>query len=643
MPRMKLTDGTQTELPEGEPVGSVLPPEAIAACVDGELRDLSFVPTSEGTVEVVLAPEEDGLHVLRHSTAHVMARAVCDLYPGAKYAIGPAIEAGFYYDFELPKPLSTDDLPAIEARMRELIAADEPFVREEISRSEAAGRLADQPYKIEILKGLEEAAAEVSGGDTVTFYRNGGWADLCLGPHVPSAGALRAFKLTSVAGAYWRGDEHLPQLTRIYGTAWATQADLDAHLARLEEIERRDHRKLGRELELFHLDPTAPGMPYWLPNGLRVMNALLAFWREEHERRGYQEISAPLVNDKTLWETSGHWDHFKDDMFVIPEDEHTTYALKPMNCPNAMVVFNVKPRSYRELPLRLSDCDTLHRNERSGTLHGLLRVRKFVQDDAHIFITPDQIEDEFERIFDLCDRFYEIFGLSYQPRLSTRPDDSIGDVETWNEAEAILRRILDRRFGVDQYAVEEGGGAFYGPKIDIDMSDAFDRPWQMGTIQLDFQLPRRFGCTYTDATGERLTPVVVHRVIYGSLERFIAILIEHTAGAFPLWLSPEQIRFVPVADRHIENCEQLAARAREAGLRPFVDDSKESVGKKIRAAQLAKAPYTLVVGDRDIEAGTFTVRDREGTEVPGLAFEDVIAALGEEARTRALEPTRFGG
>ena len=383
-------------------------------------------------------------------------------------------------------------------------------------------------------------------------------------------------------------------------------------------------------------------MPYWLPNGVRILNALLAFWREEHERRGYQEIAAPLVNDKSLWETSGHWEHFKDDMFVIPEDEHTTYGLKPMNCPNAMVVFNVKPRSYRELPLRLSDCDTLHRNERSGTLHGLLRVRKFVQDDAHIFITPDQVEDEFERIFDLCDRFYEIFGLSYQPRLSTRPEDFLGDIETWDEAEAVLRRILDRRFGAEQYALEEGGGAFYGPKIDIDMSDVFDRSWQMGTIQLDFQLPRRFGCTYTDSNGERLTPVVVHRVIYGSLERFIAVLIEHFAGAFPLWLSPEQIRFVPVADRHIEYCEGLAERARVAGLRPFVDDSKETVGKKIRASQLMKAPYTLVVGDRDIEADTFTVRDRDGNETPGLAFDDVLAALGDEVRTRALAQTRFG-
>jgi threonyl-tRNA synthetase len=643
MPKLTLPDGATVEHPDGEPVGAALPAGAIAARVDGELRDLSFVPETDVAVAPVAPGEPDGLHVLRHSTAHVMAQAVCDLFPGAKYAIGPAIEHGFYYDFDLPVAASTDDFPRIEARMRELIAADQPFVREELSRARASERLADQPYKLEILAGLEEAAEEVGSGETVTLYRNDGWADLCLGPHVPSTGALGAFTLTSVAGAYWRGDEHRPQLTRIYGTAWATRDDLEAHLARLEEIERRDHRKLGRDLELFHLDPTAPGMPYWLPNGLRVMNALLAFWREEHERRGYVEISAPLVNDKALWETSGHWEHFKDDMFVIPEDEHTTYGLKPMNCPNAMVVFNVKPRSYRELPLRLADCDTLHRNERSGTLHGLLRVRKFVQDDAHIFIAAEQIEDEFEQIFDLCDRFYEILGLSYRPRLSTRPDDFLGDLETWNEAEAVLRRILDRRFGAGQYAIEEGGGAFYGPKIDIDMFDAFERPWQMGTIQLDFQLPRRFGCTYTDAHGERLTPVVVHRVIYGSLERFIAILIEHTAGAFPLWLSPEQIRFVPVADRHVEHCEVLAAKARGAGLRPFVDDSKESVGKKIRAAQLMKAPYTVVVGDRDIEAGTYSVRDRAGVQVPELAFNDVITALAEEARTRALEPTRFDG
>jgi threonyl-tRNA synthetase len=642
MPRLGLRDGSIVELPEGEPIGSALPAGTLVARVDGLLRDLSYVPEDDATVDPVTAGEPDGLHVLRHSTAHVMARAVCDRFPGAKYAIGPAIEHGFYYDFELPSPVSPDDLPRIEERMRELVEADVPFVREEVSRAEAMVRLADQPYKVEILKDIGEEAGEVTGGDTVTLYRNGDWADLCLGPHVPSTGALGAFKLTSLAGAYWRGDEHRPQLTRIYGTAWVTREELEAHLARLEEIERRDHRKLGKDLELFHLDAMAPGMPYWLPNGLHVLNSLLAFWREEHERRGYQEISAPLVNDKTLWETSGHWDHFKDDMFVIPEDEQTTYALKPMNCPNAMVVFNLKPRSYRDLPLRLSDCDTLHRNERSGVLHGLLRVRKFLQDDAHIFITPDQIEDEFERIFDLCDRFYEIFGLSYRPRLSTRPDDFLGDIETWNDAEAVLRRILDRRFGAKEYAVEEGGGAFYGPKIDIDMSDAFDRPWQMGTIQLDYQLPRRFECVYTDANGERLTPVVVHRVIYGSLERFIAILIEHTAGAFPLWLSPEQIRFAPVADRHVEHAEKLASRAREAGLRAFVDDSKETVGKKVRAAQLMKAPYTIVVGDRDIEAGTYTVRDRDGNQAPGVAFDELVAALTEEVRTRSLAQTSFG-
>jgi threonyl-tRNA synthetase len=644
MPTVTLPDGATTELPEGEPVGAVLPKGSVAARVDGELRDLSFVPVADASVESVDPVSDDGLHVLRHSTAHVLAQAVCDLFPGAKYAIGPAIEDGFYYDFDLPEPLHAADLPKIERRMRQIVKRNQPFVREEVSRAEAKERLADQPFKLEIIDALDaDSEGEVEAGEVVTLYRNGEWADLCLGPHVPHTGAIGAFKLTSLAGAYWRGDESKPQLTRIYGTAWAIQADLDAHLDRLEEIERRDHRKLGKELELFHLDPTAPGMPYWLPKGLRILNELLSFWREEHERRGYQEISAPLVNDKQLWETSGHWDHFKDDMFVIPEDETTTYGLKPMNCPNAMVVFNIKSRSYRELPLRLSDCDTLHRNERSGTLHGLLRVRKFVQDDAHIFISEDQIEEEYERIFDLCDRFYGVFGLTYRLRLSTRPDHYLGDLETWDEAESALRRILDRRLGGDGYAIEDGGGAFYGPKIDIDMQDVFGRQWQMGTIQLDFQLPRRFECSYTDADGERRTPVVVHRVIYGSLERFIGILIEHTGGAFPLWLSPEQLRFVPVADRHLAPCEELATTARAAGLRATVDEAKESVGKKIRAAQLAKTPYTVVVGDRDLEAGTYTVRDRAGVEHPGVKLDELFEALVDEVATRSVVQSALGG
>jgi threonyl-tRNA synthetase len=644
MPRMTFSDGATSELPEGEPVGSALPVDAIAAKVDGELRDLAFVPSDDVAVEPVGPTSDDGLHILRHSTAHVMAQAVCDLFPGTKYAIGPAIQDGFYYDFQLPEPISPEDLPRIEKRMRELVKADQPFVREDLTRDEALRRLDGQTFKREIIESIGAAEeGEVRPGDTVSLYRNGDWADLCLGPHVPSTGRLGAFKLTNLAGAYWRGDEKNPQLTRVYGTAWATDDDLEAHLARLEELERRDHRKLGKELELFHLDPTAPGMPYWLPRGLKVFNGMLAFWREEHERRGYQEISAPLVNEKALWVTSGHWDHFKDDMFLIPEDETTTYGLKPMNCPNAMVVFNLHPRSYRELPLRLSDCDTLHRNERSGTLHGLLRVRRFTQDDAHIFIAPEQIEEEYERIFEICDRFYEVFGLTYRLRLSTRPEDFLGELQTWERAESALRGILDRRIGPGEYLIEEGGGAFYGPKIDIVMVDAFNRPWQTGTIQLDFQLPARFECVYTDADGERRTPVVVHRVIYGSLERFIAILIEHTAGAFPLWLAPEQIRFVPVADRHVEHCQMLAEQARTAGLRPFIDETKESVGKKIRAAQLMKAPYALVVGDRDIEAGTYTVRDRDGVEASGIPFDQIMTALVDEVAERRLQQTRFGG
>ena len=643
MPRLTLPDASHVELPEGEPVGSGLPAAAIAARVDGELRDLSFVPSADADVVPLTSADADGLHVLRHSTAHVMAQAVCALHPGVKYAIGPAIDDGFYYDFQLPKSLSSDDLPAIEEKMRELVAADQPFVREEVPRAKALQRLADQPFKTEIVDGLIAEGGEIDAGDSVTLYRNGGWADLCLGPHVPSTGRLGAFKLTSVAGAYWRGDESRPMLTRIYGTAWATQADLDAYLVRLEEAEKRDHRKLGRQLDLFSSpDELGPGLWLWHARGGIFRKELEDYVRDLHLERGYDLVVTPHVARRNLWDTSGHTAKYIDNMYPVMDDgEGNEYFVKPMNCPFHVLIYKSQVRSYRDLPMRLSELGTIYRYERLGALHGLLRIRGGTQDDSHIICTPEQLIDEILAVFDLTLEIHRTFGFS-EPivNLSTKPGVAIGEPEMWERATQALSEALDKS-GL-AYEVAEGEGAFYGPKVDFHFKDAIGRLWQLTTVQCDFALPERFDMEYSAEDNQRHRPVMVHRAILGTLERFSAVLIEHYAGAFPLWLSPEHIRFVPVADRHIGTCEELAARALEAGLRPFIDDSKETVGKKIRASQLMKAPYTLVVGDRDIEAGTFTVRDREGTETPGLVFDDVMTALVEEVRTRAIAQTRFG-
>jgi threonyl-tRNA synthetase len=546
------------------------------------------------------------LQRMRHSAAHVMAEAVQEMFPDAKFGIGPAIEDGFYYDFDLPRPLTPADFPEIEQRMAKIIAGKYPFVREHWSRLNALEyfRNKEQPYKVEIIENLSDheqssvyqqqnnfpELCQVNENKEwpagVTIYRQHNFLDLCRGPHVEHTGQIGPFKLMRVAGAYWRGDEHRPMLQRLYGTAWFTQEELDQYLYRLEEAQKRDHRKLGRDLELFHFDGTAPGMPYWLPKGFKLLTELINFWRIEHEKRGYQEFSAPLLNDKKLWEISGHWEHYKDDMFLVPLDEHATYGLKPMGCPSAMLVFNFRTRSYRELPLRLSDIDILHRHERAGTLHGLLRVQKFQQDDAHIFVTEDQIEQEFDGVLEITHLFYSIFDLKYSFRFGTRPEGYIGDLETWNKAEAILGNILDKYVGPGNYTIAERDGAFYGPKIDILMEDALGRSWQLGTLQLDFQLPRRFGCSYIDKDGQVQTPVVIHRAIYGTLERFIGILIEHTVGAFPVWLSPIQVRIITIADRHVPYAQEVMQRLREQGIRVELDHSPERMNAKIRAAQL---------------------------------------------------------
>ena len=641
MPKVTLPDGRTVELPEGEPIGSILPPEAIAARYDGALVDLSFVPNAGGLAEAVSVAEPDGLHVLRHSTAHVMAQAVCDLYPGARYAIGPPIEDGFYYDFELPGAVGPEDLERIEKRMTEIRKADQPFVREELSREEALARFADQPFKREIVESLDES--EVGSGDTVSVYRNGEWADLCLGPHVPSTKRLGPFKLMKLAGAYWRGDEKRPMLQRIYGTAWATKDDLAAHLHRLKEAERRDHRRLGRELDLFSSpDELGPGLWVWHPKGGIFRKQLEDYVRDLHLERGYDLFVTPHIARSVLWETSGHLAKYSETMYPPMQDEQGDYYVKPMNRPFHVLIYKSKTRSYRDLPMRLSELGTIYRHEKIGTLHGLLRIRGGTQDDSHIICTPDQLIDEVLKVFDLTLEIHRTFGFS-DPivNLSTLPGQSIVSPEMAERATQALRRALDRS-GLE-YTDAEGEGAFYGPKVDFHFKDAIGRLWQLTTVQVDFALPERFDMEYVGEDNQRHRPVMVHRAILGTLERLSAVLIEHYAGAFPLWLAPEQVRLAPVADRHLAHARELAERLRAAGLRPSVDESGETVGKKVRAAQLMKVPYTLVIGDKEVSSGELTVRDREGTETSGVSVDDFARTLVDEAGTRSLQASRFGG
>ena len=642
MPKIEVADGRTTELPEGEPIGSVLPPEAIAARVDAELVDLSFVPVTDGKAEPVLPGDADGLHVLRHSAAHVMAQAVCDLWPGTRYAIGPTIDDGFYYDLELPGQISETDLPKIEDRMREIVAADQPFVRQQLARNEALERFADQPYKREIIESLEEG--EVPAGETVTVYRNDGWADLCLGPHVPSTGRLGgAFKLMKLAGAYWRGDEARPMLTRIYGTAWATQDELDDYLHRLEEAEKRDHRRLGRELDLFSSpEELGPGLWVWHSKGGIFRKQLEDYVRDLHLERGYDLVVTPHIARSVLWETSGHLEKYADNMYPPMQTDTGDYYAKPMNCPFHVLVYKSQTRSYRDLPMRLSELGTVYRHERMGTLHGLLRIRGGTMDDAHIICTPEQLVDEILRVFAFTQEIHTTFGFTDPVvELSTLPGDSIVTPEMAERATGALRTALERS-GLD-YAVAEGEGSFYGPKVDFHFRDAIGRLWQLTTVQCDFGLPERFEMEFVGEDNRRHRPVMIHRAILGTLERFSAVLIEHYGGAFPLWLSPEQVRLVPVADRHVEHARELASLLRALGLRPEVDESGETVGKKVRAAQLAKAPYVLVIGDKEIESGELTVRDREGVETKGVPFDDFAAALVDEAASKRLTQSRFGG
>jgi threonyl-tRNA synthetase len=640
MPKLTLPGGDVVEVAAGSPVGQALGTDALCARVDGVLSDLAWPVDRDAAVEPVAAADPDGLHVLRHSVAHVMAQAVCDLHPGAKYAIGPPIEDGFYYDFDLPASLSPDDLEKIESRMREIAAAGQPFVRQELSRQEALERFADQPYKREIIEQAE--AAEGALGDTFGVYSNDGWADLCLGPHVPSTARLGSFKLLSLAGAYWRGDESRRQLQRIYGTAWASREDLDAYLTRLEEAERRDHRKLGRQLDLFSSpEELGPGLWVWHPRGGVFRKQLEDYVRDLHLERGYDLVVSPHIARSVLWETSGHLAKYSDNMYPPMEAEGSTYYVKPMNCPFHVLIYKSQTRSYRDLPMRLSELGTIYRHERLGALHGLLRIRGGTMDDSHIICTPDQLVDEILAVFELTLEIHRTFGFADPVvNLSTKPGVAIGEPEMWERATQVLRAALDRS-GL-AYTVAEGEGAFYGPKVDFHFRDAIGRLWQLTTVQCDFALPERFDMEYVGEDNERHRPVMLHRAILGTLERFSGVLIEHYAGAFPLWLAPEQVRIVAVADRHAEQARELAARLGKAGLRSGVDDSRETVPKKIRAAQLMKIPYTLVVGDKEIEAGTAAVRDRHGKEVRGIPFEPFVEAVAKEAADRALEGVDLG-
>ncbi|HYF12540.1 MAG TPA: threonine--tRNA ligase [Actinomycetota bacterium] len=640
MPRIAFADGTSRDLPDGEPLGSIVPVGAIAARFEGELVDLSFVPDAHGRAEVVQPDDLEGLRILRHSSAHVLAHAVCDLWPGARYAIGPPVEDGFYYDVELPVPIGESDLAKIEDRMRELVQADQPFVRQQVSREDALRLFEDQPYKREIIESLDES--EGARGDTVTVYRNDGWPDLCLGPHVPSTGALTAFKLMKLAGAYWRGDETRPMLQRIYGTAWPSQGELDAYLVRLEEAEKRDHRRLGRELDLFSFpEELGPGLAVWHPKGGLFRKQLEDYVRDLHLERGYDLVQTPHLARRVLWDTSGHTAKYVDNMYPEMVRDEAAYFVKPMNCPFHVLIFQSQSRSYRELPMRLSELGTVYRYERAGTLHGLLRARGLTQDDSHVICTEDQLVDEILAVFDLTLEIHRTFGfVDPVVTLSTKPGLAIGDEAMWSKAIEALTNALERS-GLT-YEVAEGEGAFYGPKVDFHFRDAIGRLWQLTTVQCDFALPERFDMEYVGHDNEWHRPVMIHRAILGSLERFSGVLIEHYAGAFPLWLSPVQVRLVPVADRHVEHARSLADRLRAAGLRPEIDRSGETVGKKVRAAQLQKTPYVLVIGDKEIASGAVTVRTRDGTETRGVAFEAFADALVREARERRLTQSRFG-
>jgi len=574
---------------------------------------------------------ENKLDILRHSAAHILAAAVLEMFPEAKFAIGPNIEDGFYYDFDLPRTLIPEDLALLEEKMRAIVERDFTFEKSEVDSKEAIKlfKKAGQPYKVELIEDL----AKNEGAEKVSLYKSGPFVDLCRGPHIDSTGKMKpdAFKLLKISGAYWRGSEKNKMLQRIYGTAWESKKDLAAYLNRLEEAAKRDHRKIGKDQDLFSFHDVAPGMPFFHPKGTIIYNLLKNFWVEAQKEFGYDNILCPSMLDVTIWKKSGHWDHYKDDMyFVKAGEDEKEYALRPMDCPGAILIYNNSLHSYRELPLRYAEPGLITRKEKSGQLNGLLRVQQFVQDDAHIFLTEEQIEQEVKNVINLINKMYAPFGMKYKAYLSTRPDDYMGDIKSWEKAENALKNILDEIYGADNYGLKEKDGAFYGPKIDYQLEDAIGRTWQCATIQLDFQMPEKFGCRYIDNEGKEQRPVMIHRTILGSFERFMGILIEHYAGAWPAWLAPEQVWLLPIGEKHADYANSVAEKLRAAGIRVAVKNESDTIGKKIRAGEQQKIPYLLVVGDKEIAADSVAARQRGKGDLGAMKVEEFVEKIKEE-------------
>lgn len=597
--------------------------------INGVVKDLRTVVDSDCEFEVLTFDEEDGKKAFNHTASHVMAQAVKRLYPDTKLTIGPAIENGFYYDFDVETPFGPEDLEKIEKEMKKIIKENYPIEKFELPVDEAIKLMQDkgEPYKIEL---INEHAGK---GEAISFYKQGEFTELCAGPHIPEMKVIKAFKLTNCTGAYWRGDAKNKMLCRVYGIAFPKASMLEDYLQMLEEAKKRDHRKIGKELELFTIMEEGPGFPFFLPKGMDLKNTLIDYWREVHKKAGYLEIQTPMILNRALWERSGHWDHYKDNMYTTVIDDED-YAIKPMNCPGGILVYKTKMHSYKDLPLRMGELGLVHRHELSGALHGLMRVRCFTQDDAHIFMTREQIKDEIKGVVQLIDSVYSTFGFEYHIELSTQPEDSMGAKEDWDIATEALRNAITE-LGYD-YEVNEGDGAFYGPKLDFHLTDCLGRTWQCGTIQLDFQLPERFELEYIGADGEKHRPIMIHRVVFGSIERFIGILTEHFAGAFPTWLAPVQVKFLPIADRHADYAREIMEKLEAKGIRCELDDRSEKTGFKIRAAQMEKVPYMIIVGDKDVEAGTVSVRSRKNGDEGATTVDEFVARIEKEIAEKSL-------
>ncbi len=632
--KLTLPDGKIMEFPKGvkgyeaaKAISEGLAKAALCVSVNKELKDLNCEIMQDCDFAVITFADEEGKEVYWHTTSHVLAQAVKRLYPAAKVAIGPAIKTGFYYDIEFPAAFTQDDLPKVEEEMAKIIRENLPIARKTLSKREAVDYFTKigESYKVEIIEGIES--------DSVSLYSQGEFTDMCRGPHLTSTGKIKAFKLTSVAGAYWRGDVKNTMLSRIYGVSFDKKADLDEYIARQEEAKKRDHRKLGKELDLFDIFDEGPGFPFFFPKGMVLRNTLEDFWRKEHIKRGYEEIKTPIILSQELWHRSGHWDHYKDNMYVLKIDEED-YAVKPMNCPGGMLVYKRAPHSYRDLPLRVAELGLVHRHELSGALHGLMRVRCFTQDDAHLFMTFDQLVEEIIGVVELIDYLYSVFGFTYKMEISTRPENSMGTEEQWDKATASLIEAMDKMG--KSYKINEGDGAFYGPKIDFHLEDSIGRTWQCGTVQVDFQMPERFDLTYVGADGEKHRPVMIHRAALGSIERFVAILTEHFAGAFPMWLSPVQVAVLPISDGTANYADSVTETLIKSGIRAQCDKRNEKIGYRIREAQLQKMPYMLVVGEKEQADGTVSIRRRKEGDIGVYSLSDFIKMAEEEIGSKKI-------